>query len=66
MTKEYIVNITRTDYGFIKVNAKNKKEAKTKALELEEQGETIWNKNTIKITNTFNNKYCTNNKKSKT
>ena len=66
MTKEYIVNITRTDYGFIKVNARNKKQAKRIAIILEEQGAITWNKNITKITNIFDNKYYTNNKKSKT
>ena len=41
MLKEYIVNITRTDHGFIKITAENKKEAKKIALILEEQGEII-------------------------
>lgn len=58
MLKEYIANIIRKDYGFIEITAKNKKEAKKIALILEEQGEVIWNKNTMKITNI--------NKKSKT
>ena len=66
MIKEYIVNITRTDYGFIKISGKNKKEAEIKALTLEEQGEVTWNKTTIKIINIFDNKYSVNNKKSKT
>ena len=57
MIKEYIVNITRTDYGFIKVNARNKKQAKRIAIILEEQGAITWNKNITKITNIFDNKY---------
>ena len=66
MTKKYIANITRIDYGSVEVSAKNKKEAKEKAYEQEEKGEVIWNNSEITITNIFDNEYCTDNKKSKT
>jgi hypothetical protein len=66
MTKKYNVNIKRIDYGFIEINAKNKKEAKKKAYELEEEGEVMWNNSETKVTNVFDNECCIDNKKSKT
>ena len=47
--KTYTVEITRTDYGSVEVEAKNKEEAYKKAIEEEEAGNAFWNKNTVEI-----------------
>lgn len=45
---QYQVNLKRTEYGFVNVEAKNKEEAEEAAIDAEQDGNAIWNKADLK------------------